>query len=242
MEENLTTFFEPKGVAVVGASANPARLSFGVVRNLTDHGYRGAIYPVNPKGGEILGHRVYPSILDVDDPVDLAVIMLNAKIVPQALEQCGQRGIKNVIVISGGFKESGEEGAHLETQLKHIITKYGIRLIGPNCVGVIDTYLPLDTTFIADMPVQGHIGFVSHSGAICGGTIDWANSVSVGFSRIMSLGNQLDVDISDGIRILGQDTNTRVINVYAEGLPDGIYYYRLQAGEQVATGKVVKVK
>ncbi len=221
MENHLHSLFNPKGVAIIGASANTSKLSFSVVRNLTNHGYLGAVYPVNPKGGEIMGHHVYPSILHVPDPVDLAVIMLNASIVPVALDQCGQRGIKTVIVISGGFKDTGAEGALLEKQLKSIIDAYGMRLVGPNCVGVMDTYFPLDTTFITNMPSQGHIGFVSHSGAICGGTIDWANSVGVGFSRILSLGNQLDVDIADGIQLLDQDANTHVISIYAEGLPDG---------------------
>lgn len=221
MGNPLHSLFDPAGVAVIGASASPTKLSYSVVRNLINHGYKGAIYPVNPKGGEILGRYVYPSILDVPEPVDLAVIMVHAGIVPGALEQCGQRGIKTVIVISGGFKETGSEGAQLEEQLRSIIDTYGMRLVGPNCVGVMDTYLPLDTTFITNMPIQGHIGFVSHSGAICGGTIDWANSVGVGFSRILSLGNQLDVDIADGIRLLEQDVNTHVISVYAEGLADG---------------------
>ena len=221
MEDPLYRLFNPEGVAIIGASASPAKLSYTVVRNLINHGYLGAVYPVNPKGGEILGHRVYASILDVPDPVDLAVIMLNAVIVPAALEQCGQRGIKMVIVISGGFRETGPDGIQLEEQVRSVIETYGMRLVGPNCVGVIDTFLPLDTTFISNMPAKGAIGFVSHSGAICGGTIDWANSVGVGFSRILSLGNQLDVDIADGIHLLDQDSNTRVISVYAEGLPDG---------------------
>jgi acetyl coenzyme A synthetase (ADP forming)-like protein len=221
MENHLNMFFDAKGIAIVGASTNPAKLSHGVVKNLTQNGFTGAIYPINPKGDQIMGHQVYRNILDVPDPIDLAVIMLNAQSVPIAVEECGQRGIKAVVVISGGFRETGAEGERLELALQNIIDVYHMRLIGPNCVGVMDTYIPLDTTFIAKMPVKGHIGFVSHSGAICGGTIDWANSVGVGFSRIISLGNQIDVDIADGIISLDQDVNTRVINVYAEGLPNG---------------------
>jgi acetate---CoA ligase (ADP-forming) len=214
-------FFNPHGVAVIGASADPAKLSYGVIHNLITHGYRGPIYPINPRGGEIQGLTAYPSILNVPDPVELAVIMIRAEAVPEALGECGKRGLKAVIVVTGGFRETGPEGAALEASLKDIAVQYGMRLIGPNCVGVMDAHLPLDTTFITMMPEPGHIAFVSHSGAICGGSIDWARSVGVGYSRIASLGNQLDVDIADGIRMMKDDPNTRVISVYAEGLPDG---------------------
>ncbi len=214
-------FFNPQGIAVIGASSDPTKLSYGVVRNLITHGYRGLIYPVNPKGGEIQGLPVYRSIAEVPDPVELAVIMVRAEAVAEALRACGERGLKAVIVISGGFREVGPEGAALEAALKDIAAQYGIRLIGPNCVGVMDAHLPLDTTFITMMPEPGHIAFVSHSGAICGGSIDWARSVGVGYSRIASLGNQVDVDIADGIRMMKDDPNTHVISVYAEGLPDG---------------------
>jgi acetyl coenzyme A synthetase (ADP forming)-like protein len=214
-------FFNPHGVAVIGASADPTKLSYGVVHNLIAHGYRGPIYPINPRGGEIQGLTAYPSILEVPDPVELAVIMIRAEAVPDALSECGKRGLKAVIVVTGGFRETGPEGAALEASLKDIAVQYGMRLIGPNCVGVMDSHLPLDTTFITMMPEPGHIAFVSHSGAICGGSIDWARSVGVGYSRIASLGNQLDVDIADGIRMMRNDPNTRVISVYAEGLPGG---------------------
>ncbi len=219
--EQLELFFHPRGVAIIGASSNPAKLSHGVVRNLKEHGYRGAIYPVNPKGGEILGLKVYPSILEVPDPIDLAVIMVRAQAVPDTVRACGERGLKVVIVITGGFREAGPEGAELERSLKTIAGHYGMRLIGPNCVGVMDTHVPIDTTFIAEMPAPGPIGFASHSGAIVGGTIDWAISMGVGYSRIISLGNQVDVSISDGLLLLDHDPHTKVINLYAEGIPNG---------------------
>ncbi len=226
----LDYFFNPQGVAIIGASRNPAKLSHGVVKNLKTHGYRGPIYPVNPRGDEILGLKVYPSILDVPDPVELAVIMIPAGLVPAALEQCGQRGLKAVIVVTGGFRETGAEGAARERELKAIAERYKMRLMGPNCVGVMDAHLPLDTTFITMMPEPGAIAFVSHSGAICGGSIDWARSVGVGYSRIASLGNELDVDIADGIRMMADDPNTSVISVYAEGLPDGRDFVEVAAG------------
>jgi acetate---CoA ligase (ADP-forming) len=221
MTDPLDLFFAPNGVAVIGASSDPSKLSHGVVRNLKGCGYPGPIYPINPKGGEILGLRVFPAIDAVPDPVELGVIMIPAPFVPESLQACGERGLRAVIVITGGFREAGPEGAALEEQLLEIATRYGMRLIGPNCVGVMDTHLPLDTTFIAAMPQPGHIAFVSHSGAIAGGTVDWARSVGVGYSRIASLGNQLDVDIADGIRMMQSDPHTRVISIYAEGLPNG---------------------
>ncbi len=221
MDPRLDTFFHPQGVAVIGASSNPAKLSYGVVHNLKEHGYPGPIYPVNPGADQILGLKAYPSIADVPDPLDLGIIMVGAAHVPQTLEACGQRGLKAVIVISGGFKESGPDGAALEASLPAIAARHGLRFIGPNCVGVMDTHTPLDTTFIAAMPAAGAVGFASHSGAVAGGTIDWAISVGLGYSRIISLGNQADVDLADGLNMLFADPHTRVISLYAEGLPDG---------------------
>lgn len=221
MKNQLELFFDPQGVAVIGASNDPAKLSYGVVRNLKEHGYQGPIYPINPRGGEMLGLTIYPNIADVPDPIELAVIMVRADLVPGELRACGERGLKVVIVITGGFREVGPEGAELERSLKTIADEYGMRLIGPNCVGTMDTHIPLDTTFISQMPRQGAIGFASHSGAIVGGTIDWAIQMGVGFSRIASLGNQVDVSIADGIRMMAADPHTQVINLYAEGIPDG---------------------
>ncbi len=228
--EQLELFFHPRGVAIIGASSNPTKLSHGVVRNLKEHGYQGAIYPVNPKGGEILGLKVYPSIADVPDPIDLAVVMVRAEAVPEMVRACGERGLKTVIVITGGFREAGPEGAERERSLKVIAEQYGMRLIGPNCVGVMDTHVPIDTTFIAEMPKPGPIGFASHSGAIVGGTVDWAISMGVGYSRIISLGNQVDVSISDGLLMLDHDPHTKVINLYAEGIPNGRRFVETAAG------------
>lgn len=221
MTDPLHTFFYPRGVAVLGASSNPAKLSHGVLRNLITHGYPGPIYPVNPKGGEMLGLPVYPSVAEVPDPIDLAVIVLSAERTVEALAACGKRGIRAVVLIASGFAELGAGGQERETQLVAVARRYGMRFIGPNCVGVIDTYAPIDTTFVRTMPGQGVIGFVSHSGAVCGGTMDWASAVGVGFSRIISLGNQADVDMADALESLAGDPHTRVVAAYIEGLPDG---------------------
>ncbi len=221
MRDPLHTFFHPRGVAVIGASANPTKLSHGVIRNLITHGYGGTIYPVNPKGGAMLGLRVYTSVLEVPDPVDLAVIVLSAAQTEEALEECGRRGIPAAVLIASGFAELGSGGREREERLRQTAHRYGMRFIGPNCVGVIDTYSPIDTTFVRTMPTQGSIGFVSHSGAVCGGTMDWASTVGVGFSRIISLGNQADIDMADALESLAADPHTRVVAAYVEGLPDG---------------------
>jgi len=221
LKDPLQPFFHPRGVAVIGASSNPAKLSYGVLHNLVTHGYRGHVYPVNPKGGEMMGLPVYPSVVDVPDPVDLAVIVLSADRAVRALKECGQRGVKTAVIIASGFAELGAGGREREAQLREVARQYGMRFIGPNCVGVIDTYAPLDTSFIRTMPGQGAIGFVSHSGAVCGGTMDWASAVGVGFSRIISLGNQADVDVADALDSLAADPHTRVVAAYVEGLPNG---------------------
>ena len=220
-KDPLQSFFHARGVAVIGASSNPRKLSHGVLRNLSQHGYDGPIYPINPKGGEILGLPVYSSIADAPDPVELAVIILSADLSLQALETCGQRGLKAAVVVASGFGELGADGAERETHLREIARRYGMRVIGPNCVGVLDTTTGVDTTFLRRMPKQGGIGFASHSGAICGGAAEWANMMGVGFSRIISLGNQADVDMADALSSLDADPNTRVALAYIEGLPHG---------------------
>jgi acetyltransferase len=217
----LHPFFHPDGVAVIGASSNPNKLSYGVLQNLVTHGYEGAVYPVNPKGGEILGLKVYPALGDVPDPVELAVIILPPKLSIEALEACGKRGVRAAVVVASGFGELGSGGEEREAQLQEVIARYGMRLIGPNCIGVLDTTSRVDTTFLTAMPEVGGIGFASHSGAICGGTVDWANTVGFGFSRMISLGNQVDVNMADALASLAADTQTEVAAAYVEGLPHG---------------------
>jgi acyl-CoA synthetase (NDP forming) len=160
-------------------------------------------------------------VAQVPDPVDLAVIVLSAERTVEALEACGERGIRAAVLIASGFGELGAGGREREAQLRAVARRYEMRFIGPNCIGVMDTYVPIDTTFAPAMPGQGVIGFVSHSGAVCGGTMDWASAVGVGFSRIISLGNQADVDVADALDSLAADPHTRVVAAYVEGLSDG---------------------
>jgi acetyl coenzyme A synthetase (ADP forming)-like protein len=232
-------FFNPRGVAVIGASRDPHKLGHGVVRNLVEYRYQGAIYPVNPVASEILGHTCYPSIADVPDPVDLGVIVVPVKIVADMLDQCGKRGIRYAIVVSGGFSETGPEGQAHEDALARVARKHNIRVVGPNCIGTIDTHTAVNTTFVVGMPQVGDIGFVSQSGAMCAAVIDWARGAGVGFSRIVSLGNQVDVNETEMLAAVAADPQSRVITAYIEGVADGRAF--MQAAEEAARRKPVVV-
>uniref|UniRef100_A0A7C4KZ46 CoA-binding protein n=1 Tax=Bellilinea caldifistulae TaxID=360411 RepID=A0A7C4KZ46_9CHLR len=221
MPHGLRPFFAPQGVAIIGASAAPNKLSYGILRNMTLYGYAEQVAPVNPKADEILGLKCYPDIASVPDPLELAVIVLPAPTIPATLEACGQRGIRSVIIISGGFKEVGEEGAALEKQILEIAARYQMRLIGPNCVGTLDLYSGLNTTFIQGVPEKGSIGFISQSGAVGGGVVDYIRNKWIGFSNFASLGNEADLTETDLIEYLSQDEHTRVIAVYVEMIRDG---------------------
>jgi acetyltransferase len=220
--QEFSPFFSPRGVVVVGASQDPNKLGYRLARNLVDCGYRGAVHYVNPKGGSLMGRTMYPSLAEVPDPADLAVLLIPAPVIPQALQDCGERGIRAVIVCSGGFREVGSEGAALEAECLRIIRRYGMRLIGPNCVGVIDTHYPLDTSFLPPPgPLPGDVAFISHSGVICDIAIDLARTLGFGLSRLVSLGNQADVNEADVLAPVADDPNTRVITLYLEGIGDG---------------------
>lgn len=221
MPNDLSLFFKPKSVAIIGASSNPNKLSFGIFRNLTQYGYEGKIYPINPNAAEILGLRCYPRIEDVPGAVDLAVLAVSARLTPDLIRACGEKGVKAITVISGGFREVGEEGAELEKRCLELVKLYGMRMIGPNCVGTMDLYSGLNTTFIHGVPDRGHIGFLSQSGAICGGIVDYVRGKRVGFSCFASLGNEADVTETDLIEYLAEDSDTHVIAAYVEAIQDG---------------------
>jgi acetate---CoA ligase (ADP-forming) len=220
----LTSLFAPRGIAVIGASRDRTKLGYGVARNLVASNYTGAIHFINPKADRILGQRCYPSIDAAPDPIDLAVVIVPAPLVPQTIDACGARGIRWAIVISGGFRETDRAGAELEEQIVAIAHRHGLRLIGPNCIGLIDTHVPFNTTFIKSVPKPGEIAFVSQSGAICQAVIDWGTGMGFGFSRIVSLGNQADLSEAEIITTLMSDPNTRVITMYLEGVKDGAQF------------------
>jgi acetyltransferase len=216
------SFFAPRGVVIIGASQTPTKLGYGAARNLVVSEYPGAIHFVNPKGGELFGRPIHARVAEVPDPVDLAVILIPAASVPQALEDCGRRGIPAAIIGSGGFREVGGEGVALEARCLELARAHGIRLVGPNCIGLLDTHFPIDTTFLPlPGPIPGDIAFLSHSGAICEAVIDWARGQGFGLSRLVSLGNQLDLTEADFLAPTVSDPHTRVVAMYLEGIADG---------------------
>lgn len=218
---DLSVFFQPNGVAVIGASRDPQKLGHGVVRNLLEHRYTGPIYPVNRRVDQILSLQVYPAIADVPDPLDLAVIVVPAEYVEEEIRACGERGVQAVIVISGGFREVGLEGTAREEAISRAADEYGLLLLGPNCIGTIDTHTPLNTTFVTGIPRPGEIACVSQSGAIAAAIIDWARGSGVGLSRIVSLGNQAGVTEAELLTAAAADGWTRVVTAYMEGVSDG---------------------
>ncbi|NLE44728.1 MAG: acetate--CoA ligase [Chloroflexi bacterium] len=217
----LDSFFKPRSVAVIGASQTPGKLGYSVVYNLKEGGYQGDIYPINPKADEILGLTVYASVLDVPGPIDLAVVVIPYQFVPGALEECGQKGVPAVVIITAGFREAGRDGVERENELIAIADRYNIRLIGPNCLGVIDTSTPLNASFATGMPPAGPIDFMSQSGALGTAVLDIALAGRIGFSKFVSLGNKADVSEIDLLEAWAEDPNSRVILMYIEGLPDG---------------------
>lgn len=223
--DTLAAFFTPRGVVVVGASHEPTKLGYGLARNLVQSGYRGAIHFVNPKTGLLLGKPIFAAVGDIPDPVDLAVLLVPPPFVPETLKACGQRGIHAAIIATGGFRETGPEGAALEEECARIAREFNIRLIGPNCIGLMNTHLPIDTTFLQPpMPPGGEIAFISHSGAICAAVIDWIKGQGIGLSHIISLGNQVDVNETDMLAPLAADPKTSVITMYLEGISSGIRF------------------
>ncbi|MCK4801423.1 MAG: acetate--CoA ligase family protein [Anaerolineales bacterium] len=239
----LEVFFDPKSVAVVGASTSSEKLGYAVLENLVNGGYAkvGKIYPINPKADEILGQKAYPSVLDVPDKIDLAVIVIPYPYVPAVLDECGKKGIPGVVVISAGFREAGMEGLERELELVEIAKKHQIRLIGPNCLGIIDTFTPINASFSAGTPPQGPMAFMSQSGALGTAILDWAQAGRLGLAKFVSLGNKADVSEIDLLKAWSDDIDTNVILIYSEGLPNGQEFINV-AREVTKTKPVVAIK
>lgn len=217
----LEAIFTPRSVAVVGASPDPTKLGHSVMKNLVENGYDGSVMAIHPSAESILGRPAYPSILDVPETVDLAVIVVPSRAVLSVAEQCGEKGVKGLVVISAGFKEVGGEGREMERKLIEIVRRHDMRMVGPNCLGVIDTTSRLNASFAALMPDPGQIAFMSQSGALCTAILDWSKEEGIGFSRFVSLGNKADVDEVALMRAWGENPNDRVILAYLEGINDG---------------------
>ncbi|MFQ3630788.1 acetate--CoA ligase alpha subunit [Roseiflexus sp.] len=218
----LEAIFAPRSIAVVGASPDPSKLGHRILQNILAAGYPGRVFPIHPNATHILNVPAYPSVERVPEPVDLAVIVVPAAGVPDVAEVCGRAGVKGLVVISAGFKEVGPEGRALEMRLLEIVQRYGMRMIGPNCLGVIDTITHLNASFAALHPHPGQIAFMSQSGALCTAILDWSKAQGIGFSRFVSLGNKADVDEVTLLEAWGCDkANNRVILAYLEGIGNG---------------------
>lgn len=216
----LDKFFYPRSITVIGASNKPYKVGKTIIDNLT-MSYSGKIYPVNPNEDEINDLKTYKTVLDIPDIVDLAIIVVPGNAVPGIIEECGKKGVKFCIIISSGFKEIGIEGAKLEKEIVEIAKKSGIRLLGPNCFGMINTDNDLNTTFSSIMPRSGNIAVCSQSGALCSTLLDWAYNERVGFSKFISLGNKADLNENDFLEYFIDDKQTNIVLGYLEGVTDG---------------------
>lgn len=218
---SLEVFFNPDSVAIVGASQTAGKVGYEVLTNMISAGYKGKIFPVNNKLATIEGLKCYPDLESIGQTPDLVLIIVPAKIVPSIMQQCVKIKAKSVIIITAGFKEVGGEGRKLEQQVVQIARQSGIRLIGPNCLGVIAPANHLNASFGGDLPKKGAIGYLSQSGALLAAILDTANAHGIGFSKLVSIGNKADVDELDLIKYFGQDHDTKVIAGYLENISNG---------------------
>jgi len=218
----LDSLFKPESIAIVGASRSPAKLGYSILSNLQRSKFGGKIYPINPGADEILGYKTFPGLDQVPEVIDLALVVVPAKYVMSALEDCAQNKVKSVIIISAGFRETGREGLRLERQMAELADKHNMPIVGPNCVGVLDTFAPYNLTFATEkMPRQGKMAFMSQSGALCVGILDVALAQAIGFSRFVSLGNKAHLNELDFLRAWTDDPNSKVLLAYLEGIADG---------------------
>lgn len=220
-ESVMECLFSPKSIAVIGASRQPGKLGHAVLNNLVESGFKGAIYPVNPQGDEILGLPCYRQLDAIDGQVDLAVVVTPARGVLQVLEECGHKGVQAAVVMSAGFRETGHEGLLAEHRMNELADRYQMGIVGPNCLGVIDTYTPMNVSFAAGMPLKGHLAFMSQSGALCTAVLDMSFSIGVGFSRFVSLGNKAHLGEIAFMEAWETDPESRVVLAYLEGVADG---------------------
>jgi len=232
-------YFNPRSVAVIGASDEPTKMGYAVMHNLLH--FPGQLYPVNNKRDTIQGLKAFASIKDINAPVDLAVITVPAMHVPKVVEECGQKGVSIVVVITAGFKEMGENGKALEERIVAIAAKYGTRIVGPNCLGLIVPPRGLDTTYVHQSPKAGNIAFLSQSGAIVNTVVDWSLAEDIGFSAVVSVGNQSDLNFFDYLRWVERDPHTSAIIMYIEEINDGQAFMEV-VSEVAKTKPVIAIK
>ncbi|MCW4055358.1 MAG: CoA-binding protein, partial [Candidatus Bathyarchaeota archaeon] len=216
--EGLSRIFSPRRVAVIGASDKAGSVGARILRNLVGVGYKGAVYPVNLFAPHIQGITAYPTIERIPRQVDLAVVATPAHTVPQIVEECGRAGVSGLVIISAGFKEAGEEGKRLESEILKIKGRYDMRIIGPNCLGIMRPSIKLNATFAKKAVGSGKIAFISQSAALCASVLDWASEAHIGFSAVVSVGSMSDVDFGDLIDYFGTDPRTKSIMLYMESV------------------------
>jgi len=238
-EQPLSALFNPRAVAVIGATDRPGSVGRTLLWNLISNPFGGMVFPVNPKRNSVLGIRAYPSIRETPDQVDLAIIATPAASVPQLIQDCVEAGVKGAIVLSAGFKEIGPEGIALEQQICAQLRRSNLRLIGPNCLGIMNPLTGLNATFASSMARPGNVGFISQSGALCTAVLDWSFQENVGFSAFVSIGSMLDVDWGDLIYYLGDDPRTHSIVIYMESIGNARSF--LSAAREVALTKPIIV-
>lgn len=218
----LNKIFKPQRIAIIGVSSNAQNVGNIALKNLVSGGFNGVVYPINPKYEAVMGIQCYPDVKGLPKTPDLAVICTGAKTVPGIIKECGEAGILGIIIMSAGFKEAGEEGKKLEMEVKKMVGTFpGMRVIGPNCLGIIVPGHKMNVSFAAAMPKKGNVAFISQSGALCTSALDWALEQNVGFSYFVSIGNTMDIGFGDLIDYFGQDPNTRSIVLYIEAVTKG---------------------
>ncbi len=241
--KSINKFFAPKSVAIVGASENPKKFGHVILKNYMDMGFSGKIYPVNPKADSILGIKCYKSVLDVREDIDSAVIVVPPQAANEALKECVKKRIDAVVMITAGYRETGGAGVAREQELKSIIKDTNTRVVGPNCIGIYDSFGRIDTLFLPDYklkrPRAGDIAFISQSGAFALSILDWAATEEIGISRFVSYGNRADVDEIELLNYLLDDKKTRAIAVYLEGVRNGRDF--LECLKKVAAKKPVVI-
>ncbi len=235
----MTGLFHPQSIAVIGATEKEGVVGRTVVENLLANGFPGPIYPVNPKRDTILGLKAYPDVTSIGRPVDLAVIITPASTVPAVIAECTRAFVKYGIIISAGFKESGAAGLELERQAVAEVRRGSMRFIGPNCLGVVNVHARLNATFSPSVPVEGKISVISQSGALCVAILDWAASVGLGLSKVVSFGNKADLNEVDFLRTFAADPDTNVVAAYLENITEGDRF--LEVAEEIASIKPVVV-
>ena len=238
--KNLAQFFHPQSIAIIGASNTEGKVGYDVMLNLTNN-FKGKIYPVNPHETEIMDCPVFNNAKRLPQDTDLAIIIIPAAAVPQIVEDCAKKGIKNFVIISAGFKEVGVDGAKLERQLIELKKRFGLRILGPNCLGYITASPSINASFANEFPEVGNIAFVSQSGALGTAILDMAAAQKIGLSYFVSLGNKCDIDEIDMLEYLANDKNTKVILLYLENISDGPRFIEV-AGKVTRKKPVIVLK